>query len=133
MLVHQYLAALPNFTVDETTTLYKSPALATPKWRVTETLQAEANFQRGRETRRNITRNGVKWQDSAILPSAFRAIQVVLDRWHNAQIGASVARFVERIEKSDRIVMVGTPLYRRKYENKDEGSGYVGGGGGRSN
>jgi hypothetical protein len=50
---------------------------------------------------------------------------VVLDRWHNAQIGASVARFVERIEKSDRIVMVGTPLYRRKYENKDERTGYV--------
>jgi len=50
---------------------------------------------------------------------------VVLDRWHNAQIGASVARFVERIEKSDRIVMVGTPHYRRKYENKDSSTGYV--------
>jgi len=25
---------------------------------------------------------------------------------------ASVARFVERLEKSDRIVMIGTPLYR---------------------
>jgi hypothetical protein len=50
---------------------------------------------------------------------------VVLDRWHNAQIGASVPRFVERIEKSDRIVMVGTPLYRRKYENKDTSTGYV--------
>ncbi len=46
-------------------------------------------------------------------------------RWHNAQIGASVARFIERIEKSDRIVMVGTPLYRRKYENKDASTGYV--------
>jgi small GTP-binding protein len=52
-------------------------------------------------------------------------IDVVLDRWHNAQIGASVARFVERIEKSARIVMVGTPLYRRKYENKDASTGYV--------
>ena len=51
--------------------------------------------------------------------------RVLLDRWHNAQIGASVARFVERIEKSDRIVMVGTPLYRRKYENKDTSTGYV--------
>jgi GTPase SAR1 family protein len=50
---------------------------------------------------------------------------VVLDRWHNAQIGASIVRFVERIEKSDRIVMVGTPLYRRKYENKDSDTGYV--------
>ncbi|MFL6258286.1 MAG: TIR domain-containing protein [Thermoanaerobaculia bacterium] len=52
-------------------------------------------------------------------------IDVVLDRWHNAQIGASVPRFVERIEKSDRIVVVGTPLYRRKYENKDTSTGYV--------
>jgi small GTP-binding protein len=52
-------------------------------------------------------------------------IEVVLDRWHNAQIGATVARFIERIEKSDRIVMVGTPLYRRKYDNKDTDTGYV--------
>jgi len=52
-------------------------------------------------------------------------IAVLLDRWHNAQIGASVARFVERIEKSDRIVMIGTPHYRRKYENKDTSTGYV--------
>lgn len=52
-------------------------------------------------------------------------IGVVLDRWHSAQIGASVARFVERIEKSDRIVVVGTPLYYRKYENKDTDTGYV--------
>jgi small GTP-binding protein len=52
-------------------------------------------------------------------------INVVLDRWHNAQIGASVARFVERIEKSDRIVVIGTPSYRRKYENKDASTGYV--------
>ena len=33
--------------------------------------------------------------------------------------------FVERIEKSDRIVIIGTPLYRRKYENKDVSTGYV--------
>ena len=52
-------------------------------------------------------------------------IAVLLDRWHNAQIGASVARFIERIEKCDRIVMVGTPLYRQKYENKDTSTGYV--------
>ena len=30
-----------------------------------------------------------------------------------------------RIEKSDRIVMIGTRPYRRKYENKDPGTGYV--------
>lgn len=37
----------------------------------------------------------------------------------------SVARFIERIEKSDRIVVVGTPLYRHKYENQDTSTGYV--------
>ncbi len=52
-------------------------------------------------------------------------IEIVLDRWHNAQIGKSVPRFAERIEKSDRIIVVGTPAYRRKYENKDTSTGYV--------
>jgi small GTP-binding protein len=51
-------------------------------------------------------------------------IIVLLDRWHNAQIGASVARFVERIEESGRVVVVGTPLYRQKAKNvtSDKGS-----------
>ena len=67
-----------------------------------------------------------RWVEKRLATDLQKAgIVVVLDRWHNAQIGASVARFVERIEKSDRIVMVGTPLYRRKYENKDTSTGYV--------
>jgi hypothetical protein len=67
-----------------------------------------------------------RWVEKRLATDLQKAgIGVVLDRWHNAQIGASVARFVERIEKSDRIVMVGTPLYRRKYENKDTSTGYV--------
>jgi TIR domain len=52
-------------------------------------------------------------------------IDVVLDRWENAKIGASVSRFVERLEKCDQIIVVGTPLYREKYENKDTSTGYV--------
>ena len=35
------------------------------------------------------------------------------------KIGASVPRFVERVGKCDRILVVGTPLYRVKYENGD--------------
>ena len=67
-----------------------------------------------------------RWVEKRLATDLQKAgIGVLLDRWHNAQIGASVARFVERIEKSDRIVMVGTPLYRRKYENKDTSTGYV--------
>jgi hypothetical protein len=52
-------------------------------------------------------------------------INVVLDKWENQRVGASIPRFVERIEVSDRVIMVGTPLYRKKYENKDTTTGYV--------
>jgi small GTP-binding protein domain len=67
-----------------------------------------------------------RWVEKRLATDLQKAgIEVLLDRWENSRIGASVARFVERIEKSDRIVMVGTPLYRRKYENKDTDTGYV--------
>jgi len=67
-----------------------------------------------------------RWVERRLATDLQKAgIGVVLDRWHNAQIGASVARFVERIEKSDRIVMIGTRLYRHKYENKDTNTGFV--------
>ncbi len=46
-------------------------------------------------------------------------VTVVLDRWENARIGASVPRFVERVAKTDRVIVVGTPLYRKKYENDE--------------
>ena len=36
-----------------------------------------------------------------------------------------MSRFVERIEKCDRVVVVGTPLYRKKYENNDPSAGSV--------
>jgi len=67
-----------------------------------------------------------RWVEKRLATDLQKAgIEVVLDRWHNAQIGASVGRFVERIAKSDRIIVVGTPEYRRKYENKDSSAGYV--------
>jgi small GTP-binding protein len=67
-----------------------------------------------------------RWVEKRLAADLQKAgIDVILDRWHNAQIGASVARFVERIEKSDRIIAVGTPSYRRKYENQDSNAGYV--------
>jgi hypothetical protein len=52
-------------------------------------------------------------------------ISVVLDRWENKRVGASVPRFVERVAKSDRVIVVGTPLYRQKYENKESMGGFV--------
>ena len=67
-----------------------------------------------------------RWVEKRLATDLQKAgIEVLLDRWHNSQIGASVPRFIERIEKSDRIVIIGTPLYRRKYENKDTSTGYV--------
>ena len=52
-------------------------------------------------------------------------ITVIFDRWENMRAGKSVARFVERIGKADRVITIGTPLYRHKYENKDTETGYV--------
>jgi small GTP-binding protein len=67
-----------------------------------------------------------RWVEKRLATDLQKAgINVLLDRWYNAQVGASVARFVERVEKSDRIVIVGTPAYRRKYENRDISTGYV--------
>jgi small GTP-binding protein len=67
-----------------------------------------------------------RWVEKRLATDLQKAgIEVVLDRWHNAQVGANVARFIERIEKCDLILMVGTPLYRQKYENKVSIAGSV--------
>jgi len=52
-------------------------------------------------------------------------LDVVVDQRDNSAIGANVARFVSRIEASDFVVVVGTPLYRQKYENKVSTTGSV--------
>jgi small GTP-binding protein len=52
-------------------------------------------------------------------------ISVILDRWDNEKIGSSVPRFVERAMGADRVLVVGTPNYRRKYENREPMSSYV--------
>jgi small GTP-binding protein len=53
-------------------------------------------------------------------------IEVVLDRWDNAAIGSSVPRFISLLEKTETlVVVVGTPLYRKKYENKVSSTGSV--------
>jgi GTPase SAR1 family protein len=67
-----------------------------------------------------------RWVERSLATDLQKAgIGVVLDRWENARVGASVSRFVERIERCDRVIMVGTPLYRKKYDNKDTSMGYV--------
>jgi WD40 repeat protein len=52
-------------------------------------------------------------------------VSVVLDRWENARIGASVPRFVEKAGKCDRVIVVGTPLYLKKYTNNEPMQGFV--------
>jgi len=64
--------------------------------------------------------NRIAWS-----PLANAGIDVILDRNDNAQIGASVARFISEIERSDYVAVVRTPLYRQKYENKLSSTGSV--------
>jgi small GTP-binding protein len=45
-------------------------------------------------------------------------VEVILDRWHNAEISANIGRFVSRITQSRFILAVGSPLYLRKYYNE---------------
>lgn len=67
-----------------------------------------------------------RWVEHSLAADLLKAgITVVLDRWENRRIGASIPRFVERVGKCDRVIVVGTPLYRTKYENNDPMSGYV--------
>jgi hypothetical protein len=53
-------------------------------------------------------------------------IEVILDQNDNSRIGASIARFMSRIEGDDcdYVLVIGTPRYLQKYENKlsDTGS-----------
>jgi len=52
-------------------------------------------------------------------------VGVILDRWDNEKIGSSVPRFVERATGADRVILIGTPTYRIKYQNNESMNGYV--------
>lgn len=67
-----------------------------------------------------------RWVEKRLATDLQKAgIPVLLDRWDNAQIGSSVARFVERIEECKRVIVVGTPLYRQKAKNLASAKGSV--------
>jgi GTPase SAR1 family protein len=67
-----------------------------------------------------------RWVEQRLAGDLVNAgIAVVLDRWENARIGASVPRFVERIGKCDRVIVVGTPRYKMKYDNAEPMRGFV--------
>jgi len=66
-----------------------------------------------------------RWVEKSLAQDLQKAgISVLLDRWHNPP-GSSVGRFVDRLEKCDRIIPVGTRLYRQKYENRGTEKGTV--------
>ena len=67
-----------------------------------------------------------RWVEKSLATDLQKAgITVVLDRWENARIGASVPRFVERVAKTNRVIVVGTPLYVKKYDNKEPMQSFV--------
>jgi WD40 repeat protein len=67
-----------------------------------------------------------RWVERELATDLAKAgITVLLDRWENTRIGASVPRFVERVAAADRVVVVGTPLYRAKYDNAKPMGGFV--------
>jgi len=67
-----------------------------------------------------------RWVDKRLATDLQKAgIDVILDRWHNAQIGSSVPRFIERIEESGYVIVVGTPLYKKKAKNIASAKGTV--------
>jgi small GTP-binding protein len=67
-----------------------------------------------------------RWVEKKLAMDLQKAgVMVVLDRWENARIGASVPRFVERAGKTDRVLVVGTPLYQKKYDNNEPMRSFV--------
>ncbi|MGH3770706.1 MAG: TIR domain-containing protein [Pseudonocardiaceae bacterium] len=67
-----------------------------------------------------------RWVEHELAADLSKAgITVVLDRWENARIGASVPRFVERIDSARKVIVVGTPRYRTKYDNDQPMGAFV--------
>ena len=66
-----------------------------------------------------------RWVERLATDIEKAGIEVILDRWENSQIGSSISRFVDRISKADRVLIVGTKAYLRKFENRDSEVGTV--------
>jgi hypothetical protein len=66
-----------------------------------------------------------RWVEQLATDLLQAGLDIVLDRWENDRIGASIPRFIERIGSTDRVIVVGTPDYRRKYDNGEPMRGFV--------
>jgi len=67
-----------------------------------------------------------RWVEKSLATDLQKAgIRVLLDRWENSRVGSSIMRFVEEIEECDYLIVVGTPLYRKKAKNVASAKGSV--------
>ncbi|MEL7423457.1 MAG: TIR domain-containing protein [Bacteroidota bacterium] len=66
---------------------------------------------------------GVKENESWVLKLAKdlrnAGIQVLLDRWHSTP-GSDLGRYIDQIEKSDFVIVVGTPELKEKYDSETD-------------
>ena len=110
-LTQKWLAALPNFTADETALVYRSPIVSPPKWKVDVTVQSEVSFREAQDMHRNVVRNGEPWNDLyEHLPPDGRArsLQWVLARIFSADCDVT-------LEFARRAVEAGTPVLVYRY------------------
>ncbi len=66
-----------------------------------------------------------RWVERLAEDLAKAGLAVVLDKWENQRIGASILRFIERIDECNFMIVVGTPLYRQKAKNVASETGSV--------
>ena len=67
-----------------------------------------------------------RWVERELASDLVKAgVAVILVRWENARVGASVPRFVERVSDAGYVLVVGTPLYGEKYKNGTPMGGFV--------
>ena len=65
-----------------------------------------------------------RWVEQLATDLQNAGIRVVYDQWDNPRIGAQVPRFLSReIPGTDFVIVVGTPRYTAKYENRVSDTG----------
>lgn len=65
-----------------------------------------------------------KWVGDLAVNLRNAGIKVLLDQTDNSEIGASISRYIAQINTADFVIVVGTPDYLKKYENRDPQYGF---------
>ena len=67
-----------------------------------------------------------RWVEKFLAQDLINAgIDIILDKRDNTKIGRSLVRFISQIPECEAVLVVGTPLYLKKYENKLSSTGSV--------